>query len=453
MKRDRDGKKFYFRSYVKNILPHTLFGRSLLILVIPVLLIQLITTFVFFDRHWNKMTDRLAFAVAGEIAIIADQIEQGSNEDTIRAMSGYAAQSLHLLVSYEKEDTLETHPDALARRPSALEKTLARAIEDQVRRPFRIDVDLQEKWVAIAIALDEGVLYISSPQRRLFSSSGYIFLLWMIGASLILLAIAILFMRNQIRPIRRLAIAAERFGKGRGIPQGFKPEGAREVRQAAKAFLDMHERIRRQMEQRTAMLAGISHDLRTPLTRMKLQTAMLGDSPDVEALKTDIQEMERMIAAYLDFVRGEGEEQSRYCDLNDILKRVVMNAKRQEIETELQLDGDLSLSVRPAALERCLHNIIGNARKYANNRVWVAARRLHDVIEITIDDDGKGVPADKMDDVFKPFYRVEPSRNPSTGGVGLGLPIAQDIVHSHGGTIWLERSNRGGLRVVIHLPV
>lgn len=274
----------------------------------------------------------------------------------------------------------------------------------------------------------------------------------MIGASLILLAIAILFMRNQIRPIRRLAIAAERFGKGQGVPTGFKPEGAKEVRQAAQAFLDMHERIRRQMEQRTTMLAGISHDLRTPLTRMKLQTAMMGDSPDVDALKTDIQDMERMIAAYLDFVRGEGEEQNEYCDLHEILQRVVMNAKRQEIEIEFDVKGDLSLSVRPVAFERCLNNIISNAKKYANSRVWIAARRLHEIIEITVDDDGKGVPEEKMNDVFRPFYRVEASRN-LTGGVGLGLPIAQDIVHSHGGKIWLEKSNRGGLRVVIHLPV
>lgn len=446
-------RKHHIIRHLKKILPRTLFGRSLLILVIPVLLIQLITTFVFFDRHWNKMTDRLAFAVAGEIAIIADQIEQGAGEEAIRQMSGYAAQSLHLLISYEKDGEWQPEKTETKGRTSSLEKVLAEAIEFQVRRPFRIEVDLQEKWIAIAIALDNGVLYVSSPQRRLFSSSGYIFLLWMIGASLILLAIAILFMRNQIRPIRRLAIAAERFGKGQGVPTGFKPEGAKEVRQAAQAFLDMHERIRRQMEQRTTMLAGISHDLRTPLTRMKLQTAMMGDSPDVDALKTDIQDMERMIAAYLDFVRGEGEEQNEYCDLHEILQRVVMNAKRQEIEIEFDVKGDLSLSVRPVAFERCLNNIISNAKKYANSRVWIAARRLHEIIEITVDDDGKGVPEEKMNDVFRPFYRVEASRNPLTGGVGLGLPIAQDIVHSHGGKIWLEKSNRGGLRVVIHLPV
>lgn len=447
-------EKHHIRRHLKKVLPRTLFGRSLLILVIPVLLIQIITTFVFFDRHWNKMTDRLAFAVAGEIAIIADQIEQGVSEDAIKKMSGYAAQSLHLLVSYEQDGVWkEQETKEAGRHSSSLEKVLAKAIEFQVRRPFRIEVDLQEKWIAIAIALDNGVLYVSSPQRRLFSSSGYIFLLWMIGASLVLLAIAILFMRNQIRPIRRLAVAAERFGKGQGVPAGFKPEGAREVRQAAQAFLDMHDRIRRQMEQRTTMLAGISHDLRTPLTRMKLQTAMMGDSPDVDALKTDILDMERMIAAYLDFVRGEGEEQNEYSDLAEILRRVVMNAKRQEIDTELDVKGDLSLSVRPVAFERCLNNIISNAKKYANSRVWIAARRLHEIIEITVDDDGKGVPEEKMGEVFKPFYRVESSRNPMTGGVGLGLPIAQDIVHSHGGEIWLEKSNRGGLRVVIHLPI
>lgn len=436
---------------LKSFLPHTLFGRSLLILVMPVLLIQIITTFVFFDRHWDKMTNRLAFAVAGEIAIIADRIEQGAETDDIKQMTNYAARNLDLLISYEEEATLPEKEEQV-RLQSSVARTLGKALSTQLRRPYHIDVDAREKWVEIGIQLENGVLRVSSPQRRLFSSSGYIFLLWMIGASLVLLAIAILFMRNQIRPIRRLAVVAERFGKGQDIPASFKPEGAREIRQAAQAFLDMHERIRRQISQRTAMLAGVSHDLRTPLTRMKLQTAMLGDSPDVEALKADIKDMERMIDAYLDFTRGEGGEQTERTDLADILERVASGIRRQGTDIDLVTEGDLSLSLRPVAFERCLNNIVSNARKFSDH-IWVSATGNDGTMEITIDDNGPGIPPEQFEDVFKPFYRGEPSRNPETGGVGLGLPIAQDIVHSHGGEIWLEKSNRNGLRVVIQLPV
>jgi two-component system osmolarity sensor histidine kinase EnvZ len=439
------------KKQLKKLLPRTLFGRSLLILVTPILLIQVVTTFVFFERHWGKMTSRLAFAVAGEIKIVIDRIEQGASSEEIEVISGHLARSLDLLISFEAEQTLEQLD--IPQSKSSVAKTLSIAFDKQIRKPYRIDTDKREKWVEIAIELDEGLLRISSPQRRLFSSSGYIFLYWMFGISLTLLLIAILFMRNQIRPIRRLSIAAERFGKGRGVPARFKPEGAKEVRQAAQAFLDMHERIKRQVEQRTAMLAGVSHDLRTPLTRMKLQAAMLGDSPDVDALKMDIEDMERMIEAYLAFVRGEGEEEPEFIDLKDLLNRIVLNAKRQGVDVEMVCEGDLSLLARPGAMERCLNNIISNARKYANNKVWLSAANLGEFIEIAIDDNGKGVPEEKFDDVFKPFYREEPSRNPATGGIGLGLPIAQDIVHSHGGEIWLEKSSKGGLKVIIKLPL
>lgn len=440
---------------IKKILPRTLFGRSLLILVIPVLLIQVITTFVFFDRHWEKMTDRLAFAVAGEISIIAAEIEKDIDEAEIEEVAAYAARSLDMLISYKPDgrlETIETEGQAKGTKQSIVAKTLAKSMTAQVRRPFLIHVDIKEKWVTVNVQLSDGLLHVSLPQRRLFSSSGYIFLLWMIGISLALLAIAILFMRNQIRPIRRLAIAAERFGRGMEIPASFKPEGAREVRQAAKAFLEMHDRIRRQIQQRTAMLAGVSHDLRTPLTRMKLQASMMGNNPDIESLKTDIDDMERMINAYLDFARGEGGEQTARTNLKEMLERIAAKARRQNTNVDLTIDGDLLLQLRPIAFERCLNNIVSNARKYGDH-IWISAIRGDDAIEISIDDNGPGVPEEQYEEMFKPFVRGEPSRNPGTGGVGLGLPIAQDIVHSHGGRIWLEKSTHGGLRVMIQLPV
>lgn len=449
------------KAFFKTILPRTLFGRSLMILVLPILLTQIITTYVFFDRHWGRMTDRLAVAVAGEIAVIADMIEGGADAGDIRDMAVWAGQKLDLLVSYESGGVLEGGDvggyDGINGyrqfKNYTIQTTLARALEAKVRRPYRINVDMHEKWVEVSLGLEDGVMRVSLPRRRLFSSSGYIFLLWMMGASVVLLAVAVLFMRNQIRPIRRLAVAAERFGKGLDVPSSFKPEGAREVRQAAAAFLDMHERIRRQIQQRTAMLSGVSHDLRTPLTRMKLQVAMMGSSPDIEALKSDIVDMERMIDAYLDFARGEGGEQAASTDLNIIINRIVSNIKRQGIEIEVESDPDLFLQLRPVAFERCVSNIIHNAAKYGGGHIWVSARRQGERVEITVDDDGPGIPDDKMEDVFRPFYRIDESRNPATGGVGLGLPIAQDIVHGHGGKIFLEKSKKGGLRVVLHVPV
>ena len=434
---------------VKKFLPRTLFGRSLLILVTPILLIQIVTAIVFFDNHWTKITGRLAYAVAGESAIIAEELEQDAGPERIKKISGHVARNLGLLISFEEGAKLPDNPPA---QTSFLGRTLDRALEEQVRRPHAIAIDAKEKWIRIDIQIGNGLLHISLPQRRLFSSSSYIFLLWMSGTSLLLLAVAILFMRNQIRPIRRLAIAADRFGRGLDVPASFRPEGAHEVRQAGRAFLDMHERIRRQIQQRTSMLAGVSHDLRTPLTRMKLQAAMMGSSPDTEALKADIADMERMIGAYLDFARGEGGEQAARADLKEMLERIAGAARRQEAQVELETAGDLHIQLRPVAFERCLSNIVGNARKYAG-RIWIAAARGEEDITVTIDDDGPGIPEAQYEEVFKPFVRGEPSRNPATGGVGLGLPIAQDIVHGHGGRISLDKSPRGGLRVVITLPV
>ena len=436
---------------IKKILPRTLMGRSLMILIVPVLLIQVITTYIFFDRHWGKMTGRLAYAVAGEISVIAEQIESGTgSESDIESIAGYAARGLDLLVSFEKGNTLDVSQTRTPDR-SILAARLADALSAQVRRPYLVDVDMHEKWINVSVQLKDGVLHVSLPQRRLFSSSGYIFLLWMISVSIVLLAVAILFMRNQIRPIRRLAVVAERFGRGQDVPVSFKPEGAYEVRQAAKAFLDMQERIKRQIQQRTAMLAGVSHDLRTPLTRMKLQVAMLEQGPDVDALKTDIVDMEKMIDAYLDFARGAGGEAVARTDLREMLERILAAVRRQGAKIELNTDGDMFVSLRPVAFERCLSNLIGNARKYAAH-IWVAANNADGHITIVVEDDGPGIPENMLDEVFKPFVRGEPSRNPSTGGVGLGLPIAQDIIHGHGGRIWLEKSAYGGLRVVLEIP-
>ncbi|NCC21203.1 MAG: HAMP domain-containing protein [Alphaproteobacteria bacterium] len=438
------------KGIMKRFLPRTLFGRSLIIVVAPIILLQMVTTYIFFDRHWNRMTGRLAFAVAGETAILADQFESDPPPETVQRIAGYASRNLELLIGFDRGGTLQTVDREHSGWDSIVASMLAGALENQVRRPFEIAVDIEDKWVSIGVQLTNGVLHVTLPQGRLFSSSGYIFLLWMFGTSIVLIVIAILFMRNQVRPIRRLAVAAERFGKGRDVP-AFKPEGAHEVRQAARAFLEMHERVRRQIEQRTAMLAGVSHDLRTPLTRLKLQLAMLGDSPDVQACKADIEVMERMIQGYLDFARGEAGEVATRTDIARMLERLVAAAKREGADIVLSVQGDPGASIRPLAFERCLMNVVANARRFGTT-VWINAAATEEAIEIAVDDNGPGVPEERYEDVFKPFFRLDSSRNVETGGVGLGLPIAMDVIHSHGGRIWLEKSKHGGLRVVMTVP-
>lgn len=444
------------KNFIKGLLPRTLFGRSLLILVTPIFLIQIITTYIFFDRHWQKMGDRLALSVANEIALVANLVEQDDSDLNFLSIKQMHEGTLDLSLQYKRDEKLlhvfqddDGFPNPS--RENFIGQTLARAFEMKLSRPFDIRVDRDEKWVEVKVQLSGGVLSVSLPERRIFSSSGFVVLIWMAGSSIILLVISTFFMRNQIRPIRRLAIAAERFGKGRDVPF-FKVEGAREVRQAARAFIDMKERVQRQIHQRTAMLAGVSHDLRTPLTRMKLQLEMMGEGSDVIDLKSDVDDMERMIGAYLQFARGEGGEEPVRTDLTALTLQVAKSMNRERECVFADVPEDLSLLLRPVAFERCLTNLLGNALKYGQN-AWMTVRRFGEMIEICIDDDGPGIPPSQYEDVFKPFFRGEASRNSRTGGVGLGLPIVQDIVLSHGGQIWLDKSPRGGLRVVVDLPV
>jgi len=296
------------------------------------------------------------------------------------------------------------------------------------------------------------VLSVIVPGRRVFSTTTYIFMFWMVGTSLILLAVAIVFLRNQIKPIRRLADAVDRFGKGRGLDDRFQVSGASEVRQAGAAFNLMRSRISRQIRQRTDMLSGVSHDLRTPLTRMKLQLAMLDDSTDTEELKADVAEMEKMIDGYLTFAKGEGDEPAVETDLGALIETAVSSWQRNGTKVDCHVEGNLELPVKKDALRRCLDNLVSNAERYGG-QVWVRAGKRNDAVEIIIDDDGPGIPEDQRQDVFRPFHRLDQSRNPETGGTGLGLAIARDIARGHGGDIALEDSPHGGLRAVVHLPI
>lgn len=438
----------YWDTLLKRTLPRSLLGRSLLIIITPLILLQVISAVIFYERHWDNVARRLAHSVAGDVSAVIDAMRESTAPETHDTVFRIAASNMDLLVSYREGAIL---PGSAQANAAEIDSVLAHALVERVRRPFAIDIIGDERDVAIHVQLTEGILDVVVPRKRLYSSTTYIFVLWMVGSSLILFAVAMIFMRNQVRPIRRLAAAADALGKGRDIPS-FKLQGATEVRQAATAFNIMRERLLRQISQRTEMLAGVSHDLRTPLTRMKLQLAMLPKTQDVAELQADVLEMEQMVEGYLAFARGEGSEDPVPTDLGDLLADVVGGAQRAGGDIKLATNGALTVPVRPAALKRCLANLVGNAMRYGKH-VLVSAARTGSTVEITVDDDGPGIPSAQREEVFRPFRRLEGSRNVETGGVGLGLTIARDIIHGHGGAILLEDSPLGGLRARLRLPV
>ena len=428
--------------WIKRVLPRTMFGRSLLIVVIPLILLQAIATWVFYDRHWAAISWRLSAAVAGDIGLLIDALK----------LADSPAQAARLLERAKAQTDLDVTVRRAAALPPALPMT-GRLIEDQLNQailgrvdlPFRIDL-AEDGGAEIKVQLADGVMSVNVPRNRLSSSTTYIFVMWMLGSSLVLLAVATVFLRNQVKSLRRLAEAADSFGKGLPVPS-LKVEGAVEIRRAAIAFMTMRDRLQRQVRQRTQMLAGVSHDLRTPLTRMKLALEILGDDPAVAELKSDVAEMEHMVHGYLDFVRGEGTEASVETDISLLIEDLAADLRREGTPLTVTPPPEFVMAVRPNALRRCLGNLIGNARQ-----VWLTGVVAADGIDILIDDDGPGIPLANRSRVFRPFVRLDASRNPLTGGVGLGLTIARDVARSHGGDIRLETSPQGGLRARVHLP-
>ena len=433
---------------IKRILPRSLLGRSIMIIVTPLIILQVVSGFIFYESHWDKVTLRLARSVAGDVASVITMMRQFPGDENKNRIVGIAAGNLGLTIREAPEEIL---PNEVPQGNDLMERMLIRSLREQVGKPFQIDTRSLEKYVIIKVQLSHGVVEFITSRKRLFSTTVYVFVLWMVGTSLILFGVATIFMRNQVKPIRRLALAADNFGKGREV-KGFKPEGAKEVRQAAAAFLAMRERILRQIGQRTEMLAGVSHDLRTPLTRMKLQLEMARSVDGIEEMKTDVDEMEHMLESYLAFARGEGAEPPRPTNLTDLLAEVAAQARRGGRAVDFHSEGEIALPLRPNTIKRALTNLIENAQQYADH-VAVNAGRRGDAIEIVIDDDGPGIPEDKRDDVFKPFYRLDAARKPGTGGTGLGLAIARDVVRGHGGDIELDDAPGGGLRARIRLPL
>ncbi|MCC4241990.1 ATP-binding protein [Thalassospira povalilytica] len=437
------------KSPIKSLMPTGLLGRSLLILMTPMLLLQIVTVLIFFERHWDTVARQLSRGLAGDVAYVIDYLNEYPDEDHYRSLQHSARAHMQLDIVFEPNEILGEQ--TLDPPLGLVSEELFVALSERVQRPFYFNLDLDNRRLEIRVQFKEGVLSIVAPRKRLYSSTTYIFFMWIAGSALILYGVAVIFMRNQVRPIRRLAKAADQFGRGVEVGD-FKPEGAAEVRMAATSFMSMRDRIARHLSQRTALLAGVSHDLRTPLTRMKLELAMQQSSPGVDALKQDVIDMERMVDAYLAFARGEEGEKAETTDIGKLLTDQVGEALRDGQQIDLHIEDSLEMDVRPQSLRRCISNIMSNAGRYANNLSVRAGRRGQDY-EIVFDDDGPGIPVDKREEVFKPFYRLEESRNQATGGVGLGMTIARDSARGHGGDVILEDAPGGGLRVRLILPI
>ena len=438
-----------FRQLLKRALPTTLFGRSLLIIILPVAVMQIAVTWVFFDAHWQTVTSRLSEGLAGDVAWAVETFRDDPSPESLARLTDRAERSMSLSIALQPGRTLPTgrHANSFAVVDGALERALASRLDV----PFWFDTTRYPAFVDIRIQTPQGVLRVLAPRDRAVATQGHIFVLWMTVATLILTAISILFIRNQVRAIERLASAADDFGRGIEVPN-FKPHGAREVRQAAHAFLAMKARIQRHIDQRTALLASVSHDLRTPLTRLKLELALSEPSKRTGEMKRDLAEMEHMIDEYLDFARGEGGEGIETVVLKDLVEQVAAGAIRSGVQLEVVADPHLSAAVRPNALRRALANLVMNAADYGQRVVVEASVRSGGGIEIAVDDDGPGMDEALHEDAFKAFNRLDPARNQNAKGVGLGLAIARDVARSHGGDVVLSRSSLGGLRATIRLP-
>lgn len=430
-------------------MPKRLYARSLLIIITPMILLQSVVAFVFMERHWQLVTQRLSTATVRDIAAIVDMIETLPEPVDFGTVQRIAKQSLDLQVEILPPDPLP--PPSRTAFFNILDNILSQEITARIRRPFWIDTFGNTGLVEVRIQLDNNVLRVFARRSQAYASNTHIFLVWMVGTSLVLLLIAIPFLRNQIKPILSLAEAAESFGKGRPMPRNFRPRGAEEVRRAGFAFIQMRERIERQIEQRTAMLSGVSHDLRTILTRFRLQLAMIGSKSDRDALNQDIDDMQQMLEGYLAFARGEAEEDAGTFDMAIYLQRAQDDAELHGRKLVSFMDGPAEVLVRPGAFERLLNNVIGNAMRYART-IDVNVRHDKGWLTIIVDDDGPGIASDKREDVFKPFLRLDEARNLDASGTGLGLAIARDVARSHGGDITLDDSPMGGLRARIHVP-
>jgi two-component system osmolarity sensor histidine kinase EnvZ len=443
------------RRSLNRLAPRTLFGRSLLVVVLPLVILQIVLSIIFYNRHWDTVTRWLASGVAGEVALLAEELEATKDPALENAIMDRVSRHTDLKITFEPGGTLA---QALATAGidsdprGRIDAKILQGFEEKLSRPFAVDLrGQQDDRVAVYVQLDDGLLRALAGRKRVTSTTTWLLLAWMVGASLLLAVIALYFMRLQIRPIRRLARAAESFGKG-GDVGDVRLQGALEIRQAAHAFNLMRNRILRHVGQRTELLAAVSHDLRTPLTRMRLALELLGadSDPGLSDLRTDLDEMAKLVESYLAFARGEGREAVEPTALRPILDSMRDRAERSGVSLEVKMERPLIMPLRPLAFRRCLANLVDNACRYAG-WIGISVQRRDEFIEIQVEDDGPGIPEAYREKVFQPFFRLD-QRHGEDAGTGLGLTIARDVVLGHGGDLKLERSSRGGLRALMLLP-
>ena len=445
----RFASRLFWPRLLKRWLPTSLFGRSLLIIVLPVAIMQVAVTWAFFDAQWETVTSRLADGLARDIAWVADTYQDDPSPAAFARLSRQADRSLGLRVSLQPGSHL---PRRKGRPTIAIaDWAIKHALSQRLTEPFWFDTTRYPGLVDIQVATPEGIIGVLAPMDRAVANKSNIFILWMSLATVLLTAVSILFIRNQVRAIERLADAADAFGRGGDVPQ-FKPHGAREVRKAAQAFIAMKERIQRHIDQRTELLASVSHDLRTPLTRLKLEAALSRPSARVSAIKRDLAEMEHMIDEYLAFARGQGGEVVELAPLAPLIETVAEGAGRSGARLSVEVDAGLSAKLRPMAFKRALLNLVMNAAAHAQTVAVAARPRAGGGVEITVDDDGPGIAPEHYEEAFKPFNRLDPARNQNEKGVGLGLAIARDVARGLGGDVVLDKSPLGGLRAMVRLP-
>jgi two-component system osmolarity sensor histidine kinase EnvZ len=434
------------------LMPKGLYARALIIIIAPIVLLESVVAFVFMERHWESVTRRLSEATAGDIAAVIDTYKAHPATDDYRALVEMAGRRMRL--SLQVLPAADLPPARAKPYFDLLDRTLSSEIRKQVDYPFWIDTVGNSRFVDVRIKVENAVLRFLATRSQTYASNSHIFLIWMVATSLVLLTVAILFLRNQIKPILRLADAAEAFGKGRPLPDDFRPRGAREVRQAAQAFAEMRDRIEKHLEQRTTMLAGVSHDLRTILTRFKLEIALLGTTDDTGPLKSDIDEMQMMLEDYMACAKGGSGEETKPADVREIVEEIRDESRRfgKPIELRFRRRKKAPVPLRRQNFKRAVANLVSNAARYAD-RVVITVTQDKEWLKVEVDDDGPGIPTAQREFVFRPFFRIEKGRSVEQGHSGLGLAIARDIAHVHGGDIWLEDSDLGGLRAVVKVPV
>jgi two-component system osmolarity sensor histidine kinase EnvZ len=434
-----------------EMLPKGLYRRSLLIVIVPMVLLQTAVTFAFMQHHWDLVTRRLSEAVARDVGALTDLYQKLPPGESDSLLANLASERFRMDATLLPAGPLPPRmPRSFYRALDPLTRTLPNEIRKQITQPFWIDTVGRSGLMEIRVDLGDRVLRLMTRRALAYEANAHIFVLWMLGAMIVLLTVAIIFLRNQIRPILRLAKAAEDFGKGRNLD--FTPHGAREVRQAGHAFIEMKRRVERASEQRTTMLNGVSHDLRTMLTRFKLSLALLDNSADSELLQKDVDEMGQMLEGYLAFARGDAGESTARVNVRSILEDLRTVSERHGASLGVETRGDLNIRIRPMAMKRCVGNLVVNAQRHAET-VRVSATREAQFVSIVVDDDGAGIDPAHREDVFRPFYRLDEARNQDEGGAGLGLAIARDIARSHGGDITLSDSPMGGLRAAVRIPI